>query len=154
MPLDIDDLDFSSFAFEIRYTYLLWDRAGIIWKRLNKIFPETPLVSSQPNLVHMRSRAFELSWEPQRAVIQIFDPDQLKGAPRLTAQFGEVIASELELEEFTRVGLRWIRYKTFKDKESVAAAVLECGLLNIPEGRRFGVDGVVTLPEMSKTRGR
>jgi len=151
MPLTLEDLEFSQLSFEIRFahSYLVWDRAGLIWQEVSRLFPDAIVVNAQPNNVAMREGAFELTWEPNRAGIQLFDSRELKRAPRLFAEFGQAIVSALQLRDLKRVGLRMIHGKTFPDKKAAAAAMLGCGLLSIPAGKHFGVSGEPLFPELS-----
>jgi hypothetical protein len=97
----------------------------------------------------MREGPIDLTLEPNRACIQLFDQDRLKEIPRLAAEFAKMVASVLELQEFTRVGLRLVYWKVFPEKEAAAEAMVNCGLLRIPEGKHFGVGGLLVHPEIA-----
>ncbi len=152
--LNLDDLDFSQLAFEVRFAhcYLFWDRAGRIWKETTYLFPGLTVVSAQPNHIVMREAAIDITVEPNRFHVSIFDEDRLKEIPRLAAEFAKIVLSNLEIQELSRVGLRLIHAKIFPEKESAADAVVKVGLLNIPEGKQLGVAGSVIRPEAAYSR--
>jgi len=60
-----------------------------------------------------------------------------------------MVASTLELTEYTRLGLRMIYWKVFPTKEAAAEAAMGLGLLTVPEGRHFGVSGKPLNPEVA-----
>jgi hypothetical protein len=147
----MDDLDFSQFSFELRFghSYLIWDRAGRIWQEAIRLFPKAKVTNAEPNKIVVREGPIDLTIEPNRVGIQLFDQERLKDIPTVAAKFAQAVASILEIQEFTRVGLREIYWKVFPSREAAAAEVLKFGLLKVPEGRYFGVSGLPLNPEIS-----
>jgi hypothetical protein len=88
-----------------------------------------------------------LTVEPGRAAVQLFDRDRLKDIPILAAKFSQTVSKILEVPEFTRIGLREIYERVYPTKEDAVAEFLKFGFLKIPEGKHFGVAGVLINPE-------
>jgi hypothetical protein len=151
LPLTLEDLDFSQFSFELRFahSYLLWDRAGRIWQETSRLIPSVTVVEAVPNKVVMREGPVDLTVEPNRVGVQLFERERLKNIPAVVAEFTQMVSSILELQEFTRLGLRMIYTKVFPTDELVAAEVMKLGFLKIPEGRHFGVAGLPLNPEIT-----
>lgn len=152
--MDLDDLEFSQFSFEVRFEpcYLVWDRAGRIWKETTLAFPGVRVVNAQPNLVSYRDGPLEITIEPHHVVVGLFDQSRLKEMPKVAGDFVRMVLSVLDIEEVKRIGLRLIYMKTFSDKEAAAEAVVALDLLNIPEGKYFGVAGTILRPELAFAR--
>ena len=151
LPFSLEDLDFSQFSFELRFAhcYLLWDRAGRIWQQTTRLLPNATVSNAVPNKINMRDGAVDLTVEPNRVIVQLFDRERLKDIPTIAGDFTAMVSSILELPEFTRIGLRMIYWKVLPTKVAAAAEVMKFGLLKIPEGRHFGVEGLALNPEIS-----
>jgi hypothetical protein len=150
LPLALEDLNFSQLAFELRFahSYLLWDRAGQIWQEVLRIFPTVTVANAAPNNILFRDGPVDLHVEPNRATFQIFSRDALKNIPAV-AEFLRMATSVLEIQTFNRMGLRMIYSKVFPTKEDAASELMKVGFLRIPEGRHFGVDGLILNPEIA-----
>jgi hypothetical protein len=151
LPLTLDDLELSQLSFELRFahSYLMWDRAGQTWQEAARLFPGVTVQTAEPGKILMREGPIDLTVEPFRVNVQLFDEETLKDFPMVAAKFTQAVASIFEVTEFTRVGLREIHWKTFPTKEEAAGELLKFGLLKIPEGKHFGVSGSPINPEIS-----
>jgi hypothetical protein len=154
LPLTLEDLEFSQFSFELRFahTYLFWDRAGRIWQETTRLIPNATVANAAPNKIVMRDGPIELTVEPNRVGVQLFDQERLKAISAVAAEFTQMVSSILELPEFTRIGLRMIYWKVFPTKEAASDEVMKFGLLRIPEGRHFGVSSLPLNPEIAFRR--
>ena len=112
------------------------------------MYPNIKVASAEPNKIVMRDGPVDLTVEPNRVGVQLFDRTGLKDLPATTAKIANSIFAILEVPEFTRIGLREIYWKVFPTKAEASAEVLKFGLLRLPEGKHFGVAGPPISPEI------
>lgn len=136
--------------------FLHWDRAGSIWSEMTERVPRLTMVQAEPNRT-----AFSLDNKYVFTILQDTSAANPFTATIGTAnnphsslkEFGEfleifvaITQNQLRIDDYSRVGLRLMFHKSYKDKESASRALLSTNLLRIPEGPCFGIKGPITLP--------
>jgi hypothetical protein len=143
MSIGIADLKLKSVSFEARYSdnFLHWDRAGKFWTDMIKAHPDMKLITGEPGRTAFRlSSECELSVQMDRFIVM-----QEDAAPNLKV-FSEVcedgmrrVSNQFEITEFTRLGLRKMYIKAYPTLEDASRAVLETGLVAMPDRPQFGI---------------
>jgi uncharacterized protein (TIGR04255 family) len=137
--LTIDEFKPISVTCELRYksAFLIYDRTGHVIEDLRDSFTDINVSAAAPP---------QTSWSAQEGtfVLEI-------GACRFTSnQFGnvekfakhcndyfEAVSSQLHVNVFTRIGLRYIARKEFKTLDESKAAVASLMLVNLKPTKRF-----------------
>src|SRR5687768_17381456 len=117
-PLELSDFKFSRATIEVRtaLNFLLWDRIGTIWSEFKSHHPHLKLMSASPadtSFSLENKLTFNISMkttdvlECTSIAATEFRPSQtLKGLEEHFSELLSITISQLELVEFTRVGLR------------------------------------------------
>jgi hypothetical protein len=149
--LALDDFVLEKVAFETRHrsAYLLWDKAGVIWTKAAKRWPK---LDPKPSHIEPAKITFRFGTDLEASVeigsaLAIGHYPNLKEFGEFTEEFVRLVTHELQVEDYSRVGLRFTYFLLFKTKESAAAALLNSGLLRLPAGKHFSIDGKVTFPK-------
>lgn len=145
--LKVDDFQLVRAVCELRYeeAYLIYDHAGLVFQSLRRKYPTLSVDQSVPNAIQMTSdeATFVLETAQCRvAADRLFTrPESLSA---LCETFFDVVATLLEINVFSRVGLRTIFVKHAKDIDS---SVTELNSLKLSEiaGReiRFGASNQI-----------
>ena len=153
--LKFDDLSLSKAAFEVRYdnAFLLWDRSGSIWTQIILKQPELRVARAEPSKVVFASRGereLQLTLELGRLGVIAINPDKkLSAFTELVTRFTEITTQTLQVQAYTRVGLRVSFFKEYVDREAAAEALLGTRMIQVPAGQHFGLSTPILEPEVS-----
>ncbi len=154
--LDFSDLHLRQAAFELRFSknYLLWDRSGLIWREVARKFTALEVEHAEPGKIIFRlDKLQQTSLEPERWWITAHEPTaSLESFFEVAASLSEIVVRNLELAEYSRLGLRVIYSKEFDDIAAASSALMSTGVLAIPDGRQFSVSGSALRPAYSFRR--
>lgn len=147
---DLSDFRLEQCVFEARYepSYLLWDHAGSIWSQIRAKWPRLKLSQVEPSATQFTlDSRFNLSVFVDKFAVIDQAPDQsLKSFLDVAESLSKVAIHHLEINEFSRLGLRLIFFKEFSDREAASTALLSSQILNLPDGPHFGIDMPPVLP--------
>ena len=151
--MNIKDFQFERSVFEFRYSqsYLHWDRAGVLWHAALSKWPKLKRTRGEPNITSfMLENDYEISVMVDKTNIICYYPkSNLADFIEKAHYFLGSVTRQLEIEQFTRVGLRMFYFKSYPDEQSASADMLGAKLLNLPDGPHFGLDGSFTYPELA-----
>jgi hypothetical protein len=149
------DLELERATVEIRYAraYLLWDRAGLLWRTLEDKWPDLGSIEANPAKSVFRLDTDEASYElvvelDAARVIGHRPKPNLKEFSEIVSEFFRAVSNSLALCEFNRIGFRTI--SVFPTKTMEEATDITCGLalLRIPEDKTFGFERKEVAPEI------
>jgi hypothetical protein len=149
-PMDLSHFDLRSVAFEVRYdqAYLLWDRAGALWQAVHRIAPTIKLTESVPAKISgFIERRFHVSVELEKVLIIVYPPPST--VEDYIALCRDILAAAIDIlgvKIYSRIGLRLIHHRRFRSSEEAADALLSTGIMKVPEGKHFGIEGPPKLP--------
>lgn len=155
MLLRFDDLTLFNVAFEVRFdqAFLVWDRSGAIWNDVNKAVPDLKAKHVEPNKVVFGTQGkseLDLSVELSRLGIIASNPEKtLREFSETAAKFTRIVVTTLEIERYSRVGLRLMFRKIYSKPEEAASALLSTGILKAAPDQLFGVQAATVSPEYS-----
>lgn len=127
--LTFDDFSIDLLTFELRFdnAYLMWDRVGTYWTRLQATIPDLKLLSVQPNQQTMETKDAQIVLDLGLLRVSTRGPK----AFALMTDYSQLVYQTgcdlLELSTFTRVGYRSVRTKVYKDKSLALAEVASFG---------------------------
>jgi hypothetical protein len=151
--MDISYFDLHSVNFEVRFdrAYLLWDRAGAIWQNIHKAYPNIKPREVNPGKVTMTiDQRFQLTTEMDKLIVNVFlPPNNVDDYVKLCEYFISMSIEILQVTLFSRIGLRSIYRRDFKNREEASAALISTKMMKIPEGMHFGIEGLPMLPRYS-----
>lgn len=149
--IELSNLKLISASFEIRYdnAYLLWDRSGFVWSTIKSIYPNIEPQHAEPNLSNfVLDDRFQFSVKIDRvAVIDQTPKSSLNDFMEIADGFTKSVVECLEISEYTRLGLRLVYNKFFPNRESAANFLIESGMMVVPEGKHFNIEGKVFFPQ-------
>lgn len=160
-PLILDDLTLGQAHLELRTTlkFLHWDRAGSLWTQMTERFPRLALIQVDPNKTTFSlddKYVFSVGLNnagtvPHTTILgTAYDPHKsVKDFSELMKTFTDITQERLQINDYSRVGLRLIFYKSYPDKNLASQALLSTKLITVPEGQFFGVQGSPTHPRYS-----
>lgn len=144
--LSLSGFNLERAVFEIRYSpaYGLWDRSGTLWESVTERLqsPELKSVEAVPNKTFFKLGSdYELVAELDKARVVALSPNlSLSRFAELSTLFVRSLTEFLDLRILSRVGLRLILFAKYPEIQNAAAAILETGLLQLPERRVFGAE--------------
>lgn len=142
--LSISDLSLGHTVCEVRYemAFLIFDRTGAICIDCKEKYPELRLIQASPSSTSFSVGDYSC-WLEQtmaRTVLAVarLDPKEfgLKSKP-----FFEIVLRHLEVSILTRLGLRQVYYRTFKDPDGASEAIRSLKLEDGPADESFGMKG-------------
>ncbi len=152
-------IEFSTFKFEriifqLKYppAPLIFDKTGKIWKENLVIFPTLKIISAEPNKSSfVIDRDAELFCEIDNFRISYYEPKaSLTEFIGVAKPFYEICTRVLEIEEFSRLGLRLYFFKEFDSIEQASEIFAKSNLLKLPSSSEFmDIEGKVSLPDMA-----
>jgi hypothetical protein len=152
-PLNFSNFKLKQATMEVRFNnaYLLWDHSGLISSDLKSKWADIKLLKAKPNLINFRFEdRYELSVELGKAHLTDLTPtSSLKEFMENADTFMALVADNLVITEFTRLGFRLIYRKKFNDKVEAASSLISTELIKVPNGRHFNIDGKVLMPHYS-----
>lgn len=142
--IDISHFSIAKVTFEARFghAYLVWDRSGTLWTAAAKQLPNTKLVKAEPNsVVFTCDPLTELAVKLDRISLTAFRAkNDLTEFSQTAEKMVEIARSNLEISEFTRLGVRFYLRKFFDAKALASAALLEKSRLSLPKGKFFNFE--------------
>ncbi len=141
LPLSLDDFKIASAVCELRYeeACLLFDRTGQLCNEAKARYTDCEVVSAVPNQTVLRADEGTFTVELKQCRVGTTSPDS--GLERFGAHckgFFDSVANSLEVKVYTRIGLRVLFRKEYKDFAEAKAALNSLKLLNLPQVERFG----------------
>lgn len=137
-PLTIDEFKLVSITTELRYknAFLIYDRTGRVLKDLHDSFTDINVSSASPQQTAFTAEEGSFVLELGACRFTSGQTDAETFAKHSTAFFN-VVVDHLEIEVFTRIGLRCILRKEFKAEEESRAALASLRLPNLEPIKRF-----------------
>ena len=142
MPgLTIDDFKPFSVTCELRYksAYLIYDRTGQVLEDLRNSFTDISVSTASPAQTAFVAEegTFTLELGACRFTSSRFENKNAETFAKHCATFFNVVTSQLQVNVFTRIGLRYIARKEFKTLEESKAALASMALANLKPTKRF-----------------
>ena len=138
--LTVDDFKPFTITCELRFknAYLLFDRTGAIAEDLRRNFTDISVISASPQVSAFTSGEGGLHLElgACRFTSGRFDKNSEPFA-RHCKSFFDTVTKQMEVNIYTRIGLRYILRKEFKTEDEAKAALASCRLANLKPTRRF-----------------
>jgi len=151
MPgIDPNKLKIESAGFEIRYpqAFQLWDRSGIIWSEAKKRWPGLKLTQIQPNSgAFLLDSQFDLQAQLEKSHVVGNRGHKTEKLIDVAATFTDLVVRTLEIDEFSRIGLRLVWTQEFPSKEEASAAVFATKRMQPLSGKHFNIEGVPLYPD-------
>jgi hypothetical protein len=153
LKMQISELQLVNLSFELRYdqAFHLYDRSGVIWSTFQKRWPKlTQVVVSPNNTKFVINDTIELTMQIDKCSVGCsaneIDLDVFCEASDLITGLTK---SALEVNKFSRIGLRQIFLKSYKSEDEALQEFSGLNRVTIPKGKHFEVEGVVKSPEVS-----
>lgn len=139
--LSLEDFKIDRQVFEAKYppNYLLWDRSGEMWATIARDFDGLKLVSAVPNTTQFESASFYLVVEQEVLRITSKDDTPTEKLIENAQSFFKVVVRFLEIELFTRLGLRTIWGKRFGTLTEVREAIKDFQMVRDFRAEEFGL---------------
>jgi hypothetical protein len=139
MALNLSEFRINRAVVELRYApaFLLWDRAGLTWQNMRRIYPAIKLMENpQPNVQQIRvTKDFAAEIHLDRMNVQGFNlENNIEGLGRVSGHIFTEALKNLEIVDLTRIGCRIYFEKAFKTKELLNQAAFEI----VPTLKRSG----------------
>ena len=151
--MDLSEFELERSIFEFRYSpsYLHWDKAGVLWNDAQTKWPKLKLKRGEPNVTSfMLDNTYEIAVTVDKASVVCYFPESdLADFIEKVDYFLGATTKQLDISQYTRVGLRLPYFKKYPNVESASAGILEPKLLNLPGGPHFGLEGSFSLPEFA-----
>jgi hypothetical protein len=154
--MDWNDFSLARTVYEVRYrpAYRLWDRAGAVAVGIDGILPDLKNKAAQPGQIVFASEKVAVSVELSLLRVITRRPTiaaKVEEHGALCATLERLVANVLELQQFDRVGARFIFGRPMKPGEDGAEAVIGTGLVAIPAAVRahVAVGDRITQPEVA-----
>lgn len=139
-PLTIEDFKHFNTTCELRYdnAYLIFDRTGRVLTDLREIFTDVAVSNASPQQTTFTANegTFTIEIGACRFTTVRFERDS-QALAKHCKSFFETVTEQLEIEVFTRIGLRSILRKEFKTTEESKAALASMMLANLEPTKRF-----------------
>src|SRR4029077_10329681 len=141
MPsLTTDDFKTFSVTCELRYrsAFLIYDRTGHVLEDLRKVFTEITVSAASPPQTSFTAEegSFTLELGACRFTSSRLDKNGETFAKHCKAFF-DAVTDQLQIDIFTRIGLRYIARKEFKTLDESKAALASMALANLKPTKRF-----------------
>lgn len=142
MPgLTIDDFKPFNVTCELRYknAYLIYDRTGQVLEDLRNTFTEITVSAASPPQTSFVAEegSFTLELGACRFTSSRFDNKNAETFGKHCAAFFDTVTNQLQINVFTRIGLRYIARKEFKALDESKAALASIALVNLKPTKRF-----------------
>jgi hypothetical protein len=142
--LSFSDLSLGHSVCEVRYemAFLIFDRTGAVCIACKEKFPEMKLTQASPSVTSFSVEKYSYWLGQAQSRVAL-------GRPRLDLRefgqnakfFFEIVFRELEVTVFTRLGLRQIYYRTFKDADGAIDCIKKLKLQYGSTEDHFGIKG-------------
>ncbi len=150
--MDLDDFELELAVLEIRYepSYLHWDRVGSLWMKAIHNWRTLKAIEANPAKTIFRldlETTYELVTEIAQSRVLAHRPKRnLEEFSNVVAFFVGLVVSTFEIDEYTRVGVRFVFARTYPTPEEAAEQLLQTGMMKCPQGPFFGFEGKATIP--------
>jgi len=141
IPLSIADFKTVSAVCELRYenAYLIYDRTGQVCQEAKASYTKCNIMSAIPNQTIFQAEEGAFVMELSQCRFSTNKPDtSLEKFAGHCKSFFDSVTRNLEVKVFTRVGLRIVFRKEFKDLGDAKAALNSLKLVNLQAEERFG----------------
>jgi len=139
--LTIDDFKPFSVTCELRYknAYLIFDCTGQVLEDLRDSFTDINVSNAGPQQTAFVSEegSFTLQLGACRFTSVRYEDKNAEKFAKQCAAFFDVVANHLQINVFTRIGLRYMARKEFKSLDESKAALASMGLANLKPTKRF-----------------
>ncbi len=146
----VADLKLATRTFEARYDarFLIFDRAGEIWNAVQRAYPSLKLIHAGPlSVVGNLGNKCRMTIETERIAVEDFTHSQKHEEFAVICNDAiQIASSAVELSSLLRVGLRSIYRKGYDSAKETSDVMLSFGLIKVPSGKHFGIEGRVTAP--------
>lgn len=111
----IDDLETETAVLELRYgdAFLIWDVAGALWSEMTSLFPGLAHGDVQPNHQVFETETIQMTVQLGACRLASRGPDAVKEVISAANAFCRTVVRHLNVQTFTRAGLRVIAVKKF-----------------------------------------
>jgi hypothetical protein len=148
--LDISHFQLNSLNFEVRYdpAFLLWDKAGSLAEAIRKEHPNLKPNEASPGKISFEiDKKFQVAFELEKLNVSAFQPNiSIDDFVALCHRVIALAVNTLQVTLFLRIGLRPIYRHEYRNRDEAAAALIGTGIMEVPEGRHFGIEGRPVLP--------
>lgn len=124
-------------TFQIAYaeSVLMWDRAGTLWHKLRRQWPELQLGDdiSPARVSGQLASRFAFQTELNKATLTDHGARSLGEVSEAADAFGAIVCDTLELESLERVSARLIWHHNTKSLEEAVRLVAETGIVKTPQ---------------------
>jgi hypothetical protein len=141
MSLSISEFKMTSAVCEIRYddAYLVYDRTGQICHELKAHFSGFKVQSPSPSQTTGSAKEGTFVLETAASRFSTKNPDtKLEQFAVSCKQFFDSVTTGLEVKVFTRIGLRIMYRKDFRELEEAKSAFTAMKLTTLTPSQRFG----------------
>ena len=146
---DLSDFRLFTSACECRYSnaYLLWDRAGAIWAEFSDAYPSIRMLKADPGQTIFRlEERFEFNLRLDRFSVHSYGISASDEFAAVVEKFASIATRQLQIESYSRIGMRPIFYRDYPDEATATAHLLALNLLRVPAQPSFGISGVPKNP--------
>lgn len=149
-PTDISDFRLLTITCECRFpeAYRLWDRAGTIWSEIAAVRPGMAKVKVEPSWTTFRlGTKYQLSVRLDSLNVTAHNPgNTIEDFVDLAGQFERIVSGCLQIERYSRIGVRPIFVREYPDRDRASSDLLGMNLIRVPAGPRFGIPGGPVYP--------
>lgn len=139
--LAIDDFKPFSVTCELRYksAYLIYDRTGQVLEDLRNTFTDIAVSTAGPAQTAFMAEegTFTLELGACRFTTTRFDNKNAETFTKHCTAFFDAVTNQLQINVFTRIGLRYIARKEFRTLDESKAALATMALVNLKPTKRF-----------------
>lgn len=141
MRLSVADFKTVNAVCELRYenAYLIYDRTGLVCHEARSFYTNCNILSATPNQTIFQADEGAGALELSQSRFSTNKPDaSLEKFASHCKAFFDSVTIHLDVRVFTRVGLRILFRKDFKDLDEAKAALTSLNLVNLRAEERFG----------------
>jgi len=154
MTLSFSDFRPKTQTVEIRYpeNFLMWDRSGEIANESKLRDDDLKLDHAEPRLVRlMKPTGQVLQWEMTTMTATNHRPNSFKEKDffPFASDALDRTTKSLELSVLNRVGFRAVYSCQVESSDEAGKKLKEAGLVNVPSGQIFNVEGVSMCPSFA-----
>ena len=140
-------------TFEVRYpeSFLHFDNSGKIWERVRAKWPNTEIEKAEPQQTSfILDHRYRLTVLLDKCSVGEIRPQHghLTDMSEVAEGFLGIVTENLQISQYTRVGLRIVFGKKCNTIEEAAMSITQSNILNIPGGPHFAVNVKHVYPEL------
>ncbi len=141
---DLSDFRLFTASCECRFdnAYQLWDRAGAIWSEFSARLPGLRMIKADPGQTVFRlAKQFEFNLQLDRYSVNAYGRSADQELMGTIQEFSAIVAQHLQIERYSRIGLRPIFFRSLPDVGAAAEHILALNLVRVPPKPSFGISG-------------